>query len=205
LTLLVLSLATVAVAPIPARAEVADAPNLIAGLGDRTLAILRETRPGSSSRYDRFSDLIAEKFDVPLIARFVTGRFWEAATDADRQRFTEAFGNYVTELFSARFAHYSQQTLAILGQRAEADGTTTVSSAVVDPNAAQGDSVAWRVAKRDDGLRIIDVSVSGVSVAQAKREEFGSILQRRGGSISALAELLESRSVNPSQAAKKSD
>lgn len=200
MALLVLSLATVSVAPTPARGEVGDAPNLIADLGDRTLTILRETRPGSSSRYDRFHDLVAEKFDVPLLARFVTGRFWDAASDADRQQFTQAFENHMTEMFSARFTHYSQQTLAILGQRVEADGTTTVSSAVIEPDAAQGDTVAWRVAKGEDGLRIIDVSVSGVSIAQAKRDEFGSILERGGGGISALAELLESRSPSRSQA-----
>jgi len=204
-TLLLLSLATVAVGPIAARAEVADAPSLIADLGSRALAILHETPAKSSLRYVRFHDLVAEKFDVPMLARFVTGRFWETASDADRRRFMHAFGNYVTELVTDRFDRYAQQTLAILGQRAEADGTATVSSAVVDPNAVQGDSVAWRVAKTGDGLRIIDVSVSGVSIAQAKREEFGSILLRRGGSISALAEVLENRSVNPSQAAKKSD
>ena len=205
LTLLVLSTAAVSVAPTQARAEAADPPTLIADLGNRTLAILRETRPESSSRFVRFHDLIAEKFDVPILARFVTGRFWEAATDTDRQRFTQAFGNYVAEMFSARFAHYSQQTLSILGQRAEADGTATVSSAVVEPNVAQGDSVAWRVAKTDDGLRIVDVSVSGLSIAQAKRAEFGSILQRSGGSILALAKVLESRSAHPSQAATRAD
>ena len=205
LTLLVLSTAAVSVAPIPAHAEAADPPALITDLGNRALAILRETRPESSSRFARFHDLVVENFDVPILARFVTGRFWEAATDADRQMFTQALGNYVTEMFTTRFARYSQQRLSVLGQRAEADGTATVSSAVVDPNAAQGDSVAWRVAKTGEGLRIVDVSVSGVSIAQAKRAEFGSVLQRQGGSLSALAEVLESKSANPSRASAKRD
>lgn len=189
--------------PAPARSEVADPPNLIAELGNRTLAILHETQPESSSRFGRFHALIADTFDVPLLARFVTGQFWDAATDADRRRFTAAFGNYVTELFTARFSRYSKQTFAIVGQRAAADGTAIVSSEIVDPNAAQGDRVDWQVAKTDAGFRITDVSVSGVSVARAKRAEFGSLLVHGRGGIAGLAAALESRSASQAASATR--
>jgi len=202
LALLALILSALIVAPAPARSDVVDPPKLIAELGNRTLAILHETAPDSSSRFGRFHALVAEKFDVPLLARFVTGRFWDTATDAERHRFTVAFSNYVTELFTARFSHYTKQSFAIVGARDEPDGTAIVSSEIVEPNAASGDRVDWRVAKTGTGLKITDVSVSGVSVAQAKRAEFGSLLARSRGGIAGLAAALETRSARQTETAK---
>jgi ABC-type transporter MlaC component len=69
-----------------------------------------------------------------------------------------------------------------------------VSSEVVDPKATQNDRVDWQVAKTDAGLRIRDVSVSGVSIVQAKRAEFVSMLMQSPGGIAALAAALERRS-----------
>jgi len=187
---LTLSLVTVSV---PARSEVAGPSHLISTLGNRALAIVHETQPQSSARFGRFHTLVAESFDVPLLAEFVTGKYWETATDDERRRFTAAFGNYVTELVTTRFAHYTQQSFNVLGERAASDGTAVVSSEVVDPKATQGDRVDWQVAKTDAGFRIRDVSVSGVSIVQAKRAEFVSMLMQSRGGIAALAAALERR------------
>jgi phospholipid transport system substrate-binding protein len=202
LVLFALTFSTIAAVPDRARGEVADAPSLIADLGNRTLAILHETRP-SSSRLGLFHALVVEKFDIPALAQFVAGGFWQGATDADRHRFTNAFEKHVTDLFSDRFSRYSNQTFSIVGHRAQGDGTAIVSSRIVEPNAAQGDQVDWRVAKTTSGFKITDVSVSGLSVAQTKRAEFGSILVHSGGSIAALAAALESRSARQAQSATK--
>jgi phospholipid transport system substrate-binding protein len=177
----------------PARSEVGGPSYLISTLGTRAIAIVHETLPQSSARFGRFQALVAESFDVPVLAEFVTGKYWETATPDERQRFTAAFGTHVTELVTARFAHYQQQSFTVLGERAGADGSAVVSSEVVDPKATQADRVDWQVAKTDAGFRIRDVSVSGVSIVQAKRAEFVSMLMQSRGGIAALAAVLERR------------
>jgi phospholipid transport system substrate-binding protein len=135
----------------------------------------------------------------------VAGRFWNAASDADRRRFTSVFGEYMTEQFAARFSRYTAQTFAIAGQRSEADGSAIVSSNIVEPNATPGERVDWRVASTETGYRITDVSVSGVSIARTKRDEFRAVLERNGGQISVLAAALEAKSTNRAQSAARSN
>jgi len=191
---IVFSVLSVALPIAAARADAPDragASGVIMQLGNGTLAILNETQPASSDRYGRFHALIAGTFDLPHIAQVVAGRFWLAASEAERLRFTAAFGDYVTGMYAARFARYTRQTFAVTGQRGEADGTATVSSSVIEPNATPGERVDWRIAATAAGYRITDVSISGVSVARTKRDEFRSIMERNGGRIVALTEALE--------------
>jgi phospholipid transport system substrate-binding protein len=139
-----------------------------------------------------------------VIAQFVAGRFWQRATDAERGRFIAALSNHVTDLIATRFTRYTRQSFAVVGEHAEADGSTLVSTAVVEPDTAGGDRVDWRVEKTADGdMKIIDVAVSGVSVAAAKRDEFGSILERDGGGLTALAAALEARSGEPQSSMRR--
>ena len=187
----------------PARSEVADPSDLISDLGTRAIAIVHETQPESAARFGRFHALVGDSFDVPWLARFVTGKYWDAATDEDRRRFTAAFATYVTELVTTRFARYTTERFVVLARRDVADGTAIVSSEVVHPNAAEPDRVDWRVAKTDGGFRIRDVSVSGVSIAETKRSEFVSVLANNRGGIAALAAVLENRSAQLMKTAKR--
>jgi phospholipid transport system substrate-binding protein len=192
----------VAALPAPARSEAPDASRLISDLGTRALAIVRETTPDSSARFGRFHELVADSFDVPLLARFVTGTYWTAASEDERRRFTSAFGDYVTDLVTTRFARYRQQSFSVVGQRDIADGVALVSIEVADPKGSQPDRVDWQVAKTADGFRIRDVSVSGVSIAETKRSEFASMLARTPGGLAALTATLEKRFGRPAETAK---
>lgn len=204
LVLLALATSTAAQAA-PTRSEITDAASAVAGLGDRAFGILRETSPASASRHWLIHDLIAEKFDMPVIAQYVAGRAWPAATEAERDRFIAAFGHYATELLSERFSRYTKQAFAIVGQRAEADGSSTISTEITESNATPGVKVDWRVANQLDQYKITDVMVSGVSIARTKRAEFGTIIERNGGRISAITTMLEDKTAHWTQSAAKAD
>ena len=51
-------------------------------------------------------------------------------------------------------------------------------------------AVGWRVREQDAGLRIIDVVIEGVSQGITQRDEFRSIIQRNGGQLDALFEIM---------------
>jgi phospholipid transport system substrate-binding protein len=180
---------------IAAGAAQPSAPNAsgwIADLAERVIVILREQQ-ASANRYQRFRALIDERFDMPAIAQFVAGRYWRTASEADRQKFTDAFTDYMVDFYSARFADYGNQTLRILGERTTADGSAIVTSQIVNPSAAPGAQLDWRVAQTGRGYKITDVAIAGVSLAITKRDEFAAVIQRNGGKISALTAELDRR------------
>ncbi len=185
---LLLSMATVARAS-PSIPQ--DPTVFIRGLGNRALAVLSpNVDPGV--RQARFQQLYERYFDTPRIARFVLGRYWWTATPAERQRFASLFEKYVVFAYSARLSAYSGETLRVTGSRPEGDGFL-VTSEILHPQGQPSTRVVWRLSRSDEGLKIVDVIVEGVSMAIAQRQEFASVIARNGGNIGALLAVMQQK------------
>ena len=50
--------------------------------------------------------------------------------------------------------------------------------------------VNWRVRKRGDGYKIVDIVAEGVSIAVTLRSEYVSVLKQNGGDVDALTQVL---------------
>ena len=77
----------------------------------------------------------------------------------------------------------------VRGSRPEGQRDIMVLSDIIRPNGPPV-AVGWRVREQDVGLRIIDVVIEGVSQGITQRDEFRSIIQRNGGELNALFEIM---------------
>src|SRR6516225_4331871 len=136
---------------IPA-APAADPTALISNLGTRALEVLGKNAT-RSQRVDRFRQLLREDFDVPGIARFVLGRYWNAATEQQRAEFVKLFEDYIALAYSARLAEYTGETFKVVGSRPDADGAI-VTSQILRPAGAAPVKLDWRLTGRDGVYKI---------------------------------------------------
>src|SRR5215831_13838924 len=97
----------------PAILAAADPAGVINNLGNRALEVLGKN-VSPSQRVARFHQLFREDFDVPAIARFVLGRYWRSATEAEQQEFVKLFEDYIALAYANRLAEYSGETLKVL-------------------------------------------------------------------------------------------
>ncbi len=186
--------AWVLLAPIIAArpaAAAADPAALIADLGNQALQVLGKN-VGSDQRVARFRQLFTEDFDVPGIARFVLGRYWNLATQPQQQEFVQLLTNYIALAYSNRLAEYSGETLRVTGTRPAPDGSV-VSSEIIRTNGAPPARVDWLLTQHDGAYRISDVIVEGVSMAVTQRSEFASVIQRNGGQVQGLITALRQK------------
>ena len=139
-------IAAVLASAIPAAAA-ADPTALISNLGTRALEVLGKNAT-PSQRVDRFRALLREDFDVPGIARFVLGRYWNIATDQQRAEFVKLFEDYIALAYSARLAEYTGETFKVVGSRPDADGAI-VTSQILRPAGAAPVKLEWRVTGRE--------------------------------------------------------
>jgi phospholipid transport system substrate-binding protein len=174
----------------PAKAA-PDPTGLIRELGNQALAVLGKN-VSPAERTARFRQLFREDFDVPAIARFVLGRYWRVATEAERQEFVRLFEGYIALAYANRLAEYSGETLRVIGSRPDSDGAI-VASEIIRPNNAPPAKVEWRVTLVNGGYRITDVVVEGVSMAVTQRSEFASVIQRNGGKVEGLLTVLRQK------------
>ena len=81
----------------------------------------------------RFEDMLDADFDVPGIATFVVGRYWQKATDTERQTFTTVYRDFMICIYSRRFADYNGQSFRVVGQVVENPTSTMVYTEITHP------------------------------------------------------------------------
>ena len=180
-----------AFAPAIPAAAAADPTALISNLGSQALAVLGKGT-NEPQRVARFRELLREDFDVPGIARFVLGRYWNTATEEQRAEFVKLFENYVAAAYATRLAEYAGEQFKVTGSRLDGDGAI-VSSQILRPAGSAPIKVDWRLIGRNGNYKISDVSVDGISMAVTQRSEFASVIQHSGGQLQGLIAMLREK------------
>jgi phospholipid transport system substrate-binding protein len=176
-------------------AVAADAPtDFISDLGARAITELTAKDMSQADRETKFRQLLDQHFDVPAIGRFVLGRHWKVATDAQKTEFLKLFEDFIVRSYAIRFAGYSGETFAVKGSTPGPKQATVVHSRVLRRN-AEPIRVDWRVEPRGERLVITDIIVEGVSMSVTQRSEFASVIQSSGGKVEGLLEALRNKTI----------
>lgn len=187
--------ASIVLAATPSRgelsaAEVQGASALIEALGDQAIGLLRDGSVTLEQREEHFRALLRKGFDMPLIARFVLGRYWQRADEEEQAEYLELFSEYILKTYARRMGGYSGEEFEVLGARAAGEQDVLVRTRITR-KAAPPIVADWRVRLRDGEYRIVDLVVEGVSMAVTQRAEFAAVIQRRG--MSGLLQALRAR------------
>lgn len=174
----------------PAAGSAADtqgARGFIAQLGEQTLSVLRQ-----GGGVDQFRQIFRAGFDIPTIGQFVLGRYWPAASPAQRQEYLSLFEEMVVQTYARRFGQYAGETFQVTSARPEGERDVMVDSQIVRPSGPPV-TVTWRVRDRGGAFQIVDVVVEGVSMGLTQRNEFSSVIQSGGGNIDYLLQAMRNQ------------
>ncbi|HEY7608474.1 MAG TPA: ABC transporter substrate-binding protein [Alphaproteobacteria bacterium] len=165
----------------PARADaVSDGTLLIRSMGDTVVAILANKGLPKAQREERFRQIYRANFDHAIIAASVMGPPWKSASPAARQEYLAVFETYIAKVYAAQLSSYSGEKLEVT--KGEADGPgATIESRIVDPKSGRIVDIKWRLRPTDGKMKVRDVLIENISMAQTQRREFAAVLQQRGG------------------------
>lgn len=169
------------------------AQKFIESLADQAISSLTVKEVPRPERVRRFRVLLNDHFAVKTIARWVLGRYWRTATDAEQDEYLRLFEDLVVAIYVDRFAQYKGVTLTVTKTSVKAGRDAIVYSQIVLPDNVEPLNVAWRVRAHAGSYKIIDVIVEGVSMAQTQRSEFASVIRQSGGKIEGLLAELRKR------------
>lgn len=164
---------------------------------NRALELLNKKTP-AAERQARFRELFHNDFDSPGIARFVLGRYWRTASPEEQKEFLKLFEEYVVFVYTARLSDFEGEQFKINGERSD-EGAVIVSTDVITPGAPTPLKVDWRLVDDDGAYKISDVIVEGVSMLVTQRSEFASIIQRHGGQVQGLLDLMREKTASAAQ------
>jgi phospholipid transport system substrate-binding protein len=201
-TMFLLIALPLAIAAIPAAAAPtgnadAKATAFMNQLWDQALQLLNKKTP-TAERQARFRQLFHNDFDSPGIARFVLGRYWRIASPEEQKEFLRLFDDYVVFVYTARLSDFEGEQFKINGARPD-QGAVIVSTDVITPGAPSPLKVDWRLVDDDGTYKISDVIVDGVSMLVTQRSEFASVIQRHGGQLQGLLDLMRQKTASAAQ------
>ena len=181
----VLATALAAALGAAAPAGAAERPGLEASqafvgkLADDAVRTWAEHASDEAARIEAMDSLIRAAFDVDFITRAVVGRYWRKIEPAEQRRFRKLFPEFVVEVYLPHIAKYSRDHLRVLGARPVGKRDVLVKSELLTDD---GDWIEadWRVRAGEAGIRIIDLTVAGVSLLLVQRQEFESVIRRDG-------------------------
>jgi phospholipid transport system substrate-binding protein len=169
-----------------------EAGTFITTLADRAIAGLSDKTASRPDRESRFRALLTDGFDVPHIARFVLGRYWRVASEAERAEYLQLFEDFIVHSYSQRFGEYAGENLRVMHARATPDNEALVLTDLLRPSGPPV-KVEWRLRRDGATFKITDVIVEGVSMSITQRDDFSATIQRSGGRVDALLGLLRDK------------
>jgi phospholipid transport system substrate-binding protein len=181
--LLTLPFAVLAVAATPRFVladDVSDAGTFVNQFAQTGITQVLDAKIPQQEKTQRFRGLFKTFFDIPAIGRFTVGRFWKMGQPDEQTKFLTAFEDVIVYTWARRFSEYNGQTLQIQNTAPDGADGAVVNSTIVGKD-VQPVAVAWRLRKRTDGWRVVDVIIEGVSMAVTYRQEYAGILAEQGG------------------------
>ncbi|HJX19739.1 MAG TPA: ABC transporter substrate-binding protein [Steroidobacteraceae bacterium] len=139
---------------------------------------------------------LAEEKVLPLIdfeeaARLAVGRAWAQATPEQRKKLVEEFRRMLVRTYSNAISAYEGQTMKVLPVRMKpGDTEVTVHNQYIRAGGTPL-PVDYQMHKTDQGWKVYDITVEGVSLVLTYRSEFDAIVKQEG--IDGLIKRLEEK------------
>jgi phospholipid transport system substrate-binding protein len=130
--------------------------------------------------------------DMNLISKFVLSKYWKLATDDQKKAYLAAFKQYFISSYANKLDQYSGEKVVIVSSNAAKKFVIVKSNIVRDGTDTLKIELDWRLLTRDGQTKIIDLSIEGISLIIAQREEFQSFLANNDNSLDALINKLKS-------------
>lgn len=160
--------------PPPAATPEAAVETLHDGLAD----VAEEYRDAPfEERYAQVAPIVEATHDLPYIAELTIRRDWADLTDAQRQRFVDAFARLSISTYASRFRNLEPGMFAIEGGETLAGGRAQVLAVLTAPS---GETIPFEYLLHetdDDGWKIINILADNVSDLALKRAEYRRVLQ----------------------------
>lgn len=118
--------------------------------------------------------ILLPRFDRRYAAQLVLGRHWRAATPEQRERFIEAFYAAMLRKYADGVTEFDADKVEVLNYRGDTASKRTMVRTVVTLDDGTETPVNYGLVKRDDGWKIFDVTIEGVSYIRNFRAELDS-------------------------------
>jgi len=175
---------------------------------DEVLEVLRADKDIKAGNTRKILDLVEAKvlphFNFTRMTRLAVGAPWRQATSAQQQSLTGEFRMLLVNTYTSAFAQYRDQAIVYRPLKLQpGDSEVVVRSSIKQSGGADPIDVNYSMEKTDQGWKVYDVTIAGVSLVQNYRSTFNTEIQKGGidGLIATLS--TKNKTLSQQQSARK--
>lgn len=178
---------TLGLAPVLCLSAAGPSPHqMIQETADELLVVVKSRRSELEANRARLYGIVDEvlrpNFDVAYAGRLVLGRHWSQSTPEQRDRFTEALYGSVVRKYARGLLEYNEDTVKVLphGGLIRLDEEYVTVKTRVRTNNDILVPVDYRTRWTDDGWKVFDVVIEGLSYVSSYRDSIGNDVRQKG-------------------------
>ena len=161
-----------------------EAQELVKETSQRMIETLRNQRQtleqDPSLIYELVKDIVLPHFDFQTMSRWVLGRYWRQATPEQQQRFVEEFRTLLVNTYAKSLLEYSNEKIQFPPMHAGAESDDVTVPTEIVPTSGPPISINYSMHPTDEGWKVYDVTVDGVSLVTNYRGTFASQIRKQG-------------------------
>jgi len=167
-----------------ARAAAESAEEVVRVTADQVIARLtaeRELLNSNPSRiYDLVDELVIPHFDFTSMSKWVLGRNWREATQAQQEQFVNEFRTLLVRTYAKALLEYSNEKIIYLPVESNPDSNIVVVKTEIQQPGANKVPIDYSMHVSGGGWKVIDVAVDGISLIATYRGSFASEIRKNG-------------------------
>ncbi|MCF6217452.1 MAG: ABC transporter substrate-binding protein [Gammaproteobacteria bacterium] len=140
-------------------------------------------------------EVVLPHFDFEKMSKWVLGKYWRKADQAQRQQFVYEFRQLLVRTYAKALLENVDQPVDFLPLRAKADAVDVTVSTEIPQDGGFPIPINYKMHLNDDGWKVYDVNIDGISLVTNYRTSFSSEIRKNG--IDGLLAKLSSRSSSP--------
>jgi len=140
-----------------------------------------------------FRKLFTENLDLDFIGKYVLGRYWRTSSAEQRKEFIRLYKEFNIQTWSKRFDEFKGREFKFNGSSPANNANQIFVDTSVPVDEGAPISVKWRVNNINGKLKIIDIIIENVSLAQTARTEYTSYIAKSPKGVEGLLDNLRSK------------
>ena len=170
-----------------------EAENFIKKTTQQGIEELVNSNVSDAEKKARFTKLFNDDLDLDFIGKFVLGRYWKTSTSKQRADFIDVYRKLNIQTWSERFNEFKGKHFEFLGTESSKSADQIFVNTQVPMDEGAPASVKWRVKETNGRLRIVDIVIENVSLAQTARSEYTAYIKKSPKGVDGLISDLKAR------------
>jgi phospholipid transport system substrate-binding protein len=130
--------------------------------------------------YTLVSEIVLPHFDFERMGRWTLGKYWNHATSEQRTQFVSEFRSLLVRKYGNALAEYADEEIVFLPfTMGENDTQVTVQTEIKPANGIPV-NIAYRLYRTDNGWKVYDIAIEGISLVTNYRSSFISKIRQDG-------------------------